>query len=159
MSQWKGSAFMNEIDDMILMLLGGNARMSASEIAKKINLSIPAVTARIRKLEERGAVKGYGAVLDRRRIGKGLLTFILVDVEKTENIENFRKEMLLLEEVVECHHVAGEYDYLLKVAVADTAELENFIMEKLKRIPGVADSRTFIVFSSIKENINGGAYS
>ena len=150
---------MNEIDNMILILLGGNARMSASEIAKKINLSIPAVTARIRKLEEKGAITGYGAVLDRRKIGKGLLTFILVDVEKTENIENFRKEMLGLEEVVECHHIAGEFDYLLKVAVADTAELEDFIMEKLKRIPGVADSKTFIVFSSIKEDINGGEYS
>jgi len=156
---WKGRALMNEIDEMIIRLLGKNARMTASDIGKKIKLSVPAVAQRIRKLEEKGIVKGYGAVLERRKIGKGLLTFILVDVKGTENIPDFRGKMLSFNEVVECHHVAGEYDYLLKVAVSDTSELEDFIMGKLKKIPGVANSRTFIVFSSIKEDINGGEYS
>lgn len=150
---------MDDLDRKILDLLECGGRMTASEIGKRVNLSVPAAAERIRKLEDRGIVKGYQAVLDRKKIGKSLSAFVFVDVEKTGQIEEFRRKAALFPDVLELHHIAGEHDYLLKVAVKDTSELEGFITDKLKAIPGVSRSRTYIVFSSIKETSNGKDFS
>lgn len=144
------------MDRKIAGLLAGNGRMTASEIGRIVSLSVPAVTERIRKMEERGVITGYEARLDRSSIGLGLLAFLFVDIEETKWIEGFRKQATAFPEVLECHHIAGEHDYLLKVVAEDTRDLERFLMEKLKAVPGVRGSRTHIVFSTLKETSTGG---
>lgn len=145
---------MDTIDLKIINELKENGRESASEISKKVNLSIPAVTERIRKMEEADIIEKYTIKVNRDKIDYKLLAFVFINIDKTENIEKFRKTIVKYNSVLECHHIAGEYDYLLKLLVKDTKSLENFISNNLKTIRGVIKSNTIIVLSSLKEDIN-----
>lgn len=145
---------MDVIDLKIIDALKENSRSTSSEISKKVNLSIPAVAERIRKLEDGNIIEKYTIKINREKINYKLLAFIFVNIDKTGNIENFRKSIVQYNSVLECHHVAGEYDYLLKVLVEDTKSLEYFLSNTLKKIKGVLKSNTIIVLSSLKENIN-----
>lgn len=82
-----------------------------------------------------------------------LLAFIFVNIDKTEHINAFRSQITVLPDVLECHHLAGAYDYLLKVSVSDTDALESFLTNKLK-ITGVSSSNTFITLATLKEELN-----
>ncbi|AKN30450.1 transcriptional regulator [Clostridium carboxidivorans P7] len=145
---------MDIIDLKIIDALKENSRSTSSEISRKVNLSIPAVAERIRKLEDGNIIEKYTIKINREKINYKLLAFIFVNIDKTENIENFRKSIVQYNSVLECHHVAGEYDYVLKVLVEDTKSLEYFLSNTLKKIKGVLKSNTIIVLSSLKENIN-----
>lgn len=145
---------MDNIDLKIINALKENSRSTSSEISKKVNLSIPAVAERIRKLEDGNIIEKYTIKINREKINYKLLAFIFLNIDKTENIENFRKSIVQYNSVLECHHVAGEYDYVLKVLVEDTKSLEYFLSSTLKKIKGVIKSNTIIVLSSLKENIN-----
>lgn len=145
---------MDTIDLKIIDVLKENGRASASEISKKVNLSIPAVAERIRKMEEADIIEKYTIKVNRDKINFKLLAFVFVNIDKTENIDGFRKDIVKYNSVLECHHVAGEYDYLLKVLVEDTKSLEYFISNTLKNIKGVIKSNTIITLSSLKEDIN-----
>ncbi|MCY7482799.1 Lrp/AsnC family transcriptional regulator [Paenibacillus alvei] len=145
---------MDTIDRSILNALKENGRTTASEISKRVNLSIPAVTERIRKLEEANIIEAYTIKISREKMGCNLLSFIFVTIDQSKHIEDFRKAIVACKSVLECHHVAGQYDYLLKVIVADTQELEHFISHTLKNMIGVHSSNTIISLSSLKENIN-----
>lgn len=145
---------MDTIDYAILNELKQNGRASASEISKKVNLSIPAVAERIRKLEQTEIIQQYTIKINRDKIEKRLLAFIFVNIDKTENIDNFRNAIVQHNCVLECHHVAGTYDYLLKVVVEDTPALENFLSKTLKKINGVSSTNTIITLITLKEEIN-----
>ncbi|BAK98375.1 AsnC family transcriptional regulator [Oscillibacter valericigenes Sjm18-20] len=145
---------MDAIDHAILNELKRNGRASASEISKKVNLSIPAVAERIRKMEQAEVIQQYTIKINRDKIGKHLLAFIFVNIDKTENIENFKNTIVQHDCVLECYHVAGIYDYLLKVATEDTQALEDFLSNTLKKIKGVSSSNTFIALITLKEKIN-----
>ncbi|WP_233455324.1 Lrp/AsnC family transcriptional regulator [Paenibacillus elgii] len=145
---------LDTIDLAILDALKENSRMTASEISKRVNLSIPAVSERIRKMEEAEIIEAYTIKMNRMKTNCKLLSFIFVNIDQTEHIEEFRKSIVQCSSVLECHHVAGEYDYLLKVLVEDTQALEHFISNTLKNIKGVLKSNTIISLSSLKENIN-----
>ena len=145
---------MDEIDMRIIGELKENGRATASEISRRISLSVPAVAERIRKLEQSGVIEGYTIRVNRNMTGFSLLAFILVTVAGSENIENFRVKLVRERCVLECHHIAGPNDYLLKVLVRDTAELESFLSQTLKKINGVAASNTIISLSALKERIN-----
>ena len=145
---------MDTIDLNIINVLKENSRSPISEISKRVNLSIPAVAERIRKMEEAGIIEKYTIKVNRDKINFKLLAFVLVNIDKTENVEEFRKSIVQYNSVLECHHVVGEYDYLLKVLVEDTKSLEHFISYMLKNIKGVIKSNTIIALSSLKENIN-----
>jgi len=144
---------MDIIDAAILDALKENARASASQISKQVNLSVPAVAERIRKLESAGIIRGYTVRLDREKTGKPLLAFMLVNIDGTENIRGFRDAMLRQSDVLECHHVAGAQDYLLKVAAENMGALEAFISQTLKTIPGVAATNTMISLLPLKEEL------
>ena len=146
---------MDEIDTAILVQLRQNARASASEISQKVSLSVPAVAERIRKLERTGIVLGYTARVDRAKTGNALLAFLLVRVGGTGHVKAFRDEIVRHACVLECHHVTGAYDYLLKVAVEDVQALERFISETLKGVKGVLDTNTMISLKPLKEEIYG----
>ncbi|WP_315072120.1 Lrp/AsnC family transcriptional regulator [uncultured Clostridium sp.] len=145
---------MDTIDLKIIDVLKENGRASTSEISRKVNLSIPAVAERIRKMEEADIIEKYTIKVNRDKINFKLLAFVFVNIDKTENIDGFRKDIVQYNSVLECHHVAGEYDYLLKVLVEDTKSLEYFISNMLKNIKGVIKSNTIIALSSLKEDIN-----
>ncbi len=145
---------MDVIDYAILNELKENGRATASEISRKVNLSIPAVAERIRKLEQAEVIQQYTIRINRSKIQKHILAFIFVNIDKTEDIDSFRNAIVQHNCVLECHHVAGTYDYLLKVIVEDTHALENFLTKTLKKIHGVSSSNTIITLVTLKEEIN-----
>lgn len=145
---------MDQIDINILEVLKQNGRATASEVSKKVNLSIPAVSERIRKLEESQMIEQYTIKVNRKKMGYSLLAMVFVNIDETTHIDNFRKVIIQYEEVIECHHMAGEYDYMLKVLLKDTEELEEFLSKRLKAIKGVQRSNSFIILSTLKETAN-----
>jgi len=145
---------MDSIDLEILDVLKHHGRATVSEISKKVNLSLPAVAERIRKMEDANIIEQYTIRINREKINRKLLAFVLVNIEKAEYIQEFREAIVRYSSVLECHHIAGEYDYLLKILVADTPGLEYFLSNILKKIKGVVKSNTIISLLTIKEDIN-----
>lgn len=143
---------MDAIDLKILRLLKSNSRITNSEIGKQVSLSLPAVSERIRKLEESDVIRRYTIKLNRERFQLNLLAFIFVTLDQKEKTELFRETVRNCDSVLECHHITGEYDYLLKVAVKDTAALENLISATLKRTAGTARTNTVMALSTQKED-------
>jgi Lrp/AsnC family leucine-responsive transcriptional regulator len=142
---------MDATDKSILDALRENARQSASEISKAVHLSVPAVAQRIKRLEETGVIEQYTVRVSREKTDKKLLAFILVTLGHSDDIADFRRAVALDDNVLECHHIAGEYDYLLKVQARDTGALEEFLSGRLKRELGVAKSNTLITLLTLKE--------
>ncbi len=145
---------MDDIDQMILNVMKENGRATVSEISKKVRLSVPAVSERIKKLEDGHIIEHYTIKVNREKMGYGLMAMVFVNIEDTVHVKNFREKVIHFKEVLECHHMAGEYDYMLKVLATGTGELEDFLSTKLKGIKGVQKSSTFIVLSTLKETIN-----
>lgn len=141
---------MDHIDEKILSLLKQNSRMTSSQISGLVHLSIPAVSERIRKLEETGYIRKFTLQMNREKLAINLLAFIFVRLENSGRSEEFKSEILRQESILECHHIAGEYDYLLKVAVKNTRELETLVSETLKKEAGVV-TNTMVVLSTVKE--------
>ena len=143
---------LDELDRRLLGELQTDARIANAELARRLNLSPPAVHARVRRLEEQGFIRGYVALLDRERLGFDMLCFIQISLQlhQIEQVNHFRTTIQQIPAVLECHHVTGEYDYLLKIAVRNRQELERLVMEKLTPIPGVARIHTSLVFSEVK---------
>jgi len=142
---------MDAKDREIINRLRQNARVTSSEISKHVHLSVPAVTERIRKLEEEGVIRQYTARLNREALGLSLTAFILVSISRTEHTEAFKRAVQNCDAVLECHHIVGEYDYLLKVAVASPKELEALIYNTLHKPEWVAKTNTIIALSTVKE--------
>ena len=101
---------MDHIDDKILTILKHNGKASATEISKVVGLSIPAVAERIRKMEHNGIIEGYGAKISRRKTGYNVTAFIMVNLERSGDVEEFRSKIVQYPEVLECHHVVGAFD-------------------------------------------------
>jgi Lrp/AsnC family leucine-responsive transcriptional regulator len=148
---------MDKIDSKILRLLIANARITGADIARKINLSLPAVTDRLRKLGKAGIIDNYTIRINREKLSLRLLAFINVWIDHTKST-HVKEQVTAMDEVLECHHVAGDCDLLLKVLVTDTAALEALLANKLKTIKGVTRTSTTIILSSYKEEINSKAF-
>ncbi|MGL4254205.1 MAG: Lrp/AsnC family transcriptional regulator [Fusobacteriaceae bacterium] len=144
----------DKTDIEILSLLEENSRITLSEISKKIFLSIPAISERIRKMEEKNIIEKYTLKVSRKNLGFKLLAVIFVNIDHSDNIENFRREVIGFPEVIQCLHTAGSYDYLLNVLVRDTEELEGFLSVKLKKIKGILKTNTIISLSTLKDISN-----
>jgi len=144
---------MDAFDSKILKLLMQNARMTGADIARKVNLSLPAVTDRLRKLTRSGVVDKYTVKINREKLSLHLLAFVQVWIDHTKNV-NIQDQIVALNEVLECHHVAGDFDLLLKVLVKNTAALEELLVHKIKSIKAVTRTSTTIILSSSKEEIN-----
>ena len=145
---------MDHTDLAILHALDQNSRTTVSEISKIVNLSTPAVSERIRKLEEASIIEQFTMKLNHNKMNLSIMAFIFVSLKGGASIPQFRESMHTFPEVLECHHIAGEYDYLLKVILKDTQELEQFISNKLKGIFSVQKTNTLINLSTIKSNLN-----
>ncbi len=142
---------MDPADLRIVDLLQRNARTTQSELAKAVSLSQPAVAERIRKLEERGIITGYAARVDAAALGMDITAFIGVGIEHPRYFDGFTRKVQGLDEVLECHRVAGEDSYLLKVKTRNTRSLDRLLVEVLRTIPGVTRTHTTIVLAPVKE--------
>jgi Lrp/AsnC family leucine-responsive transcriptional regulator len=139
---------MDATDLRLLAALAANARITFADLAEEVGLSGPSTADRVRKLEERGVIRGYSARLDPEMLGRGLAAFVAVTLESPAFRDPFIAGIAKLIGVVECHHVAGDDDYLLKVHVDGTRGLEMFVTDRLKALPGVARTRTTVVLST-----------
>lgn len=142
---------LDQTDIKILTILQQRGREHLAEIAKEVDLSPPAVMERVKKLEARGIIKGFHAVLDARKVGKGITAFIGVSVSHQRYVDSFGAQMATREDVLECHHVTGEESFILKVKTADTTALEKLIAE-VRSMEGVTRTVTNVVLSTPKES-------
>lgn len=142
---------MDAIDRRLVHLLQRNGRATQMELAKAVGLSQPAVADRIRKLEERGVITGYAARVDAVLLGRDVTAFIGVGIEHPRFFQGFARKVKALPEVLECHRVAGEDSYVLKVKTRNTHTLDTLLVRVLRTIPGVTRTQTTIVLASIKE--------
>jgi Lrp/AsnC family leucine-responsive transcriptional regulator len=144
-------AALDAIDRRILALLQENAKLPQAEVAKAVGLTAPSVNERIRKLERGGFIRGYAALLDERKLGYDITAFIEVFIEHPKFEEDFIGIMGTLDEVLECHHITGEFSILLKVRVTDMTAFRRLLIEKLNSVRGVRQTRTLMVLSTSKE--------
>jgi len=140
---------MDNTDIRILSCLKGNSRLNASAIGEKINMSVSAVIERIRKMEHAGIIKQYTVVLDTQQIGKYTCAFISVSLEHPKYNEDFSHKVKGHEQIVECHYITGDFDFLLKVITNSTQSLEE-VLNDIKSIPGVSLTKTLVVLSTVK---------
>lgn len=136
----------------ILDLLSKNGKLGNKEIAAAIGLSTTPTFERIKRLERKGIIKGYVAVLDKTKIGKGLKVFCQVSLKShsSEIIDGFEKAVVHLNEVTGCYHIAGDFDYSLFIEVTDMEEYQVFLKQKLANIPNIANVQTAFVMSTLK---------
>jgi DNA-binding Lrp family transcriptional regulator len=143
---------LDPIDRHILDLLVKNAKMGNKEIATQIGLSITPTFERIKRLERHGVIQSYVAILDKKAIGKGLKVLCQVSL-KAHNLDlliGFEDQVVHLDEVSACYHIAGNYDYLLTIEVGDMDEYQRFLKEKLASIPNIANVQSSFVMSTLK---------
>ncbi len=141
---------LDDTDATILRLLQTRGRIKRTEIAEAVGLSIPSVSERMRKLEERGVVTGYHAVVDAKRLGRDITSFVRVRSTGSEHYTEFIDAVTEMHEVQELHSVTGGGSHLLKVRVANTAALEA-LLGALQALPGVRGTETSLVLSTLKE--------
>ena len=143
---------LDRIDRQILRRLQAQGRLSISELATEVNLSVSPCLARVRRLEERGYITGYFARLDPSRLGLTLLAIVAIRMDRTtpDTFERFGRSMLSFDEVLECYMVGGGFDYLVKVRVKDMAAFRRFLEKKMGDVPGVQQTHTYFVMEEVK---------
>lgn len=142
---------LDSIDKKAIQKLMEQARTTWAELGQELGLSAPGAADRVHRMEKQGIIRGYAALVDPEALGFGLAAFIAVTLEKPEHRAEFLARVEQSPFVQECHHVAGEDDYLLKVRCNGTRQLEWLVSEELKSVPGVARTRTTVVLSTAKE--------
>lgn len=142
---------MDDIDRKILDLIQGDGRISAVKLGEAVGLSPAPVTERLRKLQQAGIIQGFQARLDPAAMGCPILAFVQVLIERPEHEAAFLAMVRDTQEILECHHVTGEWSYLLKIRAADMAGLESLLARRLKALPGIPRSHTVIALSSAKD--------
>lgn len=144
----------DSIDKQILSILQQDAQITNVELARKIGISPPAMLERVKRLEKNGIIKRYVAIVDPSKISKGIFALVSVSLSahQLSSIDQFTRQIKKLDEVLECYHVAGEEDFILKIAVSSIEEYEKFILSKLTKIKGVNKVNTKFVLSTVKYN-------
>ncbi len=142
---------LDETDKQLLTLLQEDAHLGFAELGKRVGMSVSAVNERVKKLETQGYIEHYAARINAQAVGLDLCAFIHVLVDKPEHEDRFIERMKTMPEVQECHHITGEFSYLVKVRVSNTAALEQLIKYGFKALGGIIRTQTFIVLSSPKE--------
>lgn len=142
---------MDTYDIKIIEHLMKFARSTWAELGALLGLSAPAAADRVHKLEERGIIKGYTALVDPESVGLGLAALISVFLERPEYKMNFLEKVYKLPEIQECHHIAGEEDYVIKVVCKGVRDLERLVSEEIKTVKGVVRTKTTIILSTVKD--------
>jgi Lrp/AsnC family leucine-responsive transcriptional regulator len=145
---------LDSIDKQLLMLLQYDAKLTNKEIANKLGMSVTAIHERIKKLERQKVIARYIAVLNKEKIEKDFLVFCHVKLlqHTKENVVNFEKEVVKLDEILECVHVSGDYDYILKICVSNTKTYRSFLVNKLTAIKGIGSTQSIFMLNEVKNN-------
>ena len=143
---------LDKIDKLIVQLLQEDAKQTTKEISNKTNLSVTAVYERIKKLERDEIIRKYVALVNPKKVAKSFLVFCHIKLAQhvKEFVTTFEKEVVKLNEVLECHHVSGDYDYILKLRVKDMDEYRDFMLTKLTTIKHIGSTHSTFVISDIK---------
>ena len=143
---------MDQIDRRILRVLQEDGRITNQALAQRCGLSSAACFERVKRLRESGVIKGYAALLDPAKLDRALMIFIEVLLDRTTDdvFTAFADHVRRLPDVLECHMVAGGFDYLLKVRVADMAAYRSFLGDTLVALPGIRETRTYAVLEEVK---------
>lgn len=142
----------DEIDKKLLELLQTDTKKTTKELSDKLNLSVTAVYERIKKLEREGVIGKYVAILDKSKVQKNFVVFCHVKLAQhnINQIKHFEKEILKLDEVLECYHVSGDYDYILKIFVKNMEEYREFMVTKLTTIKDIGSTHSTFMIEELK---------
>jgi Lrp/AsnC family leucine-responsive transcriptional regulator len=143
---------LDRIDHKLLIRLQQDGRIAISKLAREVNLTVTPTLERVRRLEAAGYLEGYFARLNPRKLGLGLLAYVEVSLDRTtpDAFERFKQVMLAHDEVMECHMVAGGFDYLLKVRVIDMESYRRFLGDRIASVRGVQTTHTYFVMEEVK---------
>lgn len=147
---------LDRIDRNILRTLQENGRISYVELADKVGLSTTPCMERVKRLEREGIIQGYSARLDPQYLQAGLLVFVEISLNSkhADIFDEFRKAVIKLPNVLECHLVSGNFDYLVKARISEIASYRELLGDILLKLPGVGESRSYIVMEELKETLN-----
>jgi Lrp/AsnC family leucine-responsive transcriptional regulator len=145
---------MDKVDGKILMQLQQDAKQNTKQIANKIGLSVTPTYERIRKMERSGIIKSYVVLLDRSKIEKEVVAYCQITLSKHQKstVDSFERKMNSIPEIMECHHVSGNFDFLLKVVASNINEFHKFTTEKLSVFEEIATIHTVFVMKSAKDS-------
>lgn len=140
------------IDKKLLLLLQSDSKQTHKALSLQLNLSVTAVYERIKKLEKEGVISKYVALLQKEKVNKNFIAFCHIKLAQhtQDYIIEFEKEVSNLAEVMECHHISGDYDYLLKVIVSDMEAFREFMVNKLTSINHIGSTHSMFVISEVK---------
>ncbi|TVZ59475.1 Lrp/AsnC family leucine-responsive transcriptional regulator [Flavobacteriaceae bacterium MAR_2010_105] len=143
---------LDEIDRKLLLLLQLDCKQTNKELSNKLNLSVTAVYERIKKLEREQLISRYVALVDKSHIGKSFVAFCSIKLiqHSQDYVVKFEKEVAKLEEVLECYHISGDYDYLLKVVVSDMEDFRVFMVKKLTTINHIGSTHSSFMINEVK---------
>ena len=143
-------------DKSILALLQNDGKITFKEIASQLNLTTTPVYERIKRLEREGYIKSYKAILDRKKIGLNLLVFCNISLKEHQAsyLAQFEKDIKEFNEVIACYHIAGMYDYLIKISVEDMDVYQHFIANKLANIKNIARVQSSFVMTEVKSAVD-----
>ncbi len=145
---------LDAIDKKILTILQEDSKQTNKQLSLQLHLSVTAVYERIKKLEKEGIIKKYVAVIDKDKIDRSFLIFCHIKLlqHSKEFLSNFEKEILKLDEVTECFHVSGDYDYILKIYVRDMKAYREFMVTKLTTIKHIGSTHSTFTISEVKDS-------
>ncbi len=146
---------LDRIDLKILDILQREGRISVTELAERVSLSATPCSDRVKRMEREGVITGYHARVNPAALGKNLLVFleIKLSAKSGDVFDKVKKELMYVPEVMECHLVSGDFDYLVKARLTEMNEYRRLLGEILKRLPASAESRSYIVMEEIKETL------
>lgn len=146
---------LDKIDRKILRVLQQDGRISFTELGERVGLSTSPCTERVRRLERNGVITGYHARLDPQLVGAGLLVFVEISLayKSGDIFEEFRNAALRLPNVLECHLVSGDFDYLIKARISEMASYRKLLGNTLLTMPHVRDSKSYLVMEEVKETL------
>jgi Lrp/AsnC family leucine-responsive transcriptional regulator len=143
---------LDAIDKKLLFLLQSDSKKTTKELSLKLNLSVTAVYERIKKLEREGIIDKYVVLVNRSKVQKGFVIFCHLKLMQhtKEFISQFEKEVVELNEVLECFHVSGDYDYILKICVKDMEEYREFMVTKLTTLQHIGSTHSTFMIGEVK---------
>lgn len=141
-------------DRKILDILQGNSNITNAQLAQEIGLSPAPTLERVKKLEQSGIIKSYHALIDHASVGLGVSTFVMVSLKghNKENIDRFMNSISAIPEIVECHHVTGQADFILKIICADIPAYQKLMLEKVSNIDVVDNMQSMVILSTFKDS-------
>ena len=147
---------LDRTDKRILECLQNDGRISNVQLARKVNLTPTPCIERVKRLERQGFIRGYTAILNPELVNASLLVFVEIDLahKSPDAFRKFREEARKLPEIMECHLVSGNFDYLIKARVRDMKSYRELLGEKILSLPGVNGSRSYVVMEEVKETLN-----